>query len=102
MCLGVGDGYVVKKIEVVPGASLSLQMHKHRREHWLVVQGMAMVTVGEDIVCLAAGQSVDIPVETKHRLENKSNNLVEVIEIQMGQILDENDIVRFEDVYNRI
>lgn len=101
-CIGVGEGYIVKSICVNPGAALSLQMHNHRSEHWLVVGGCAKVTVGDKVALLEPGQSVDIPKGIRHRLENDTDEFVNVIEIQMGQILDETDIVRFGDIYNRI
>lgn len=100
--IGIGNRYIVKKISVNPKSALSLQLHHHRGEHWVIVEGKAVVTVGEDIQELTAGKSVDIPKETKHRIENKTDAPLQFIEIQMGEILDEKDIVRFEDRYNRV
>lgn len=100
-CIAVGDKYITKVINVNPHASLSLQMHDHRNEHWTVVSGKPTITVGDIVKEYTFGQSVDIPVKTKHRLENLTNEPVSVLEVQMGDILDENDITRFEDIYNR-
>ena len=100
-CIAVGDKYITKIITVNPHSSLSLQMHEHRSEHWTVVVGNPTITVGDVKKEYCFGQSVDIPVNTKHRLENLSDTFAQVIEVQMGDILDENDIIRFEDIYNR-
>ncbi len=100
--VAMGKGYVVKKIVVLPYQALSLQMHHHRGEHWLVSKGEAFVTLGEDSFSLVAGKAVDIPKKTKHQLQNLTDETLEVIEIQMGQILNEEDIIRFKDRYNRI
>ena len=100
-CIAVGDKYITKIITVNPHSSLSLQMHEHRSEHWTVVAGKPTITVRKSKKQYGFGQSVDIPVKTKHRLENLTDTVAEVIEIQMGDILDENDIIRFEDIYNR-
>ena len=101
-CIAVGDKHITKIITVNPGASLSLQMHEYRTEHWVVTKGTPSITVGNVKKVYNFGQSVDIPVKTKHRLENLTDETAEVIEIQMGDILDENDIIRFEDIYNRV
>ena len=100
--ISVGNKYVVKKITVNPHQSLSLQLHHHRGEHWIIVQGMATVTIDNTKQELALGKSVDIPKEHKHRMENLTDDPLQFIEIQMGKILDENDIVRFKDQYNRV
>ncbi|MBQ8250602.1 MAG: phosphomannose isomerase type II C-terminal cupin domain [Alphaproteobacteria bacterium] len=100
--IGVGKGYIVKKLQILPKASLSLQMHHYRAEHWVVVKGKAHVQVGEKEFDLTKGMVVDIPKKTKHQLENLSNQPLEVIEVQMGKILNEEDIVRFKDLYNRV
>ena len=100
-CMAVGDNFVVKLITVNPHASLSLQMHDFRTEHWTVVKGTPTITIGDVKKEYSFGQSVDIPAKTKHILENLTNDILEIIEIQMGDILDEKDITRFEDVYNR-
>lgn len=97
-----GAHYKIKRIEVPPGGRLSLQMHHHRSEHWVVISGTALVQVGEEEILLAANQSVDIPVTYMHRLSNPGKVPVEIIEIQSGPYLEEDDIVRFDDVYGRI
>ena len=93
--------FQVKRITVKPGASLSLQMHHHRAEHWVVVSGTAKVTVGDKILTVSENQSTYIPVGEKHRLENPGIIDLELIEIQTGPYLGEDDIVRFDDVYGR-
>ncbi len=97
-----GTRFQVKRIVVKPGASLSLQMHHHRAEHWIVVQGTARVTRGEEIIMLAENQSTYIPLGTVHRLENPGKIDLEMIEVQSGTYLGEDDIVRFEDNYGRL
>lgn len=99
--LNLGENFQVKKISVNPGASLSLQMHHHRAEHWVVVSGVAKVTCGEKIFNLIQNQSTYIPKGTKHRLENPDARILKLIEIQSGDYLGEDDIVRFEDNYGR-
>lgn len=96
-----GPGFQVKRIVVNPGAALSLQMHHHRAEHWVVVNGTAKVTRGEEVFMLEANQSTYIPPTVKHRLENPGTVPLELIEVQSGSYLGEDDIVRFEDLYNR-
>ena len=96
-----GDGFQVKQLEVKPGAKLSLQMHNRRAEHWVVVQGTARVTCGEKTFDLQVNQSTYIPVRTAHRLENPGDVPLRVIEVQSGDYLGEDDIVRFDDVYGR-
>jgi mannose-6-phosphate isomerase-like protein (cupin superfamily) len=91
----------VKRLVVKPGASLSLQMHHHRAEHWVVVRGTARVTRGEEVFLLSENQSTYIPIGEKHRLENPGTIPLEIIEVQSGSYLGEDDIVRFQDVYNR-
>lgn len=99
--LDAGDGYLVKRITVNPGASLSLQRHRRRAEHWVVVRGTARVVCGEDILTRTANQSVYIPIGTRHRLENPGETLLEIIEVQTGAYLGEDDIERLEDRYGR-
>ena len=96
-----GERFQVKRIMVKPGASLSLQMHNHRAEHWVVVKGTARVTRGEETLLLSENESVYIPIGTTHRLENPGRIDLEIIEIQSGSYLGEDDIVRFEDHYGR-
>ena len=94
-------GYKIKRIEVKPGASLSLQMHHHRSEHWIVVDGVANVVNGERALSLNANESTYIPAGNKHRLENPGVDTLVMIEVQSGHYLGEDDIVRFEDKYGR-
>lgn len=94
-------GFKIKRIEVKPGGSLSLQMHHHRSEHWVVVSGSARITNGEAQVVIGANQSTYIPAGQKHRLENPGDVPCALIEVQCGSYLGEDDIVRFEDVYGR-
>ena len=94
-------GYKIKIIEVDPGSKLSLQLHHQRSEHWVVLSGEAKITKGEEIISLKPGESIDIPKEAKHRLENPSSTPLSIIEIQNGDYLEEDDIVRFDDIYGR-
>jgi mannose-1-phosphate guanylyltransferase/mannose-6-phosphate isomerase len=96
-----GSRFQVKRLVVNPGASLSLQMHHHRAEHWVVVRGTARVTSGEKTFLLSENESTYIPIGGRHRLENPGKVPVEIIEVQSGGYLGEDDIVRFEDVYGR-
>jgi mannose-1-phosphate guanylyltransferase/mannose-6-phosphate isomerase len=99
--LALGDRFQVKRIQVNPGAALSLQSHHHRAEHWIVVQGTAKVTLGETETLVSENQSVYIPLGTKHRLENPGKVPMVLIEVQTGAYLGEDDIVRYEDGYGR-
>ncbi len=96
-----GERFQVKRITVKPGGTLSLQMHHHRAEHWIVVSGTAKVTRGEEIILLTENQSTYIPLGVVHRLENPGKMPLELIEVQSGSYLGEDDIVRFEDQYGR-
>ncbi|BCO27268.1 alginate biosynthesis protein AlgA [Rhodoferax lithotrophicus] len=96
-----GERFQVKRIVVKPGGTLSLQMHHHRAEHWIVVSGTARVTCGDKSFLLSENQSTFIPLGTTHRLENPGRVALEMIEVQSGSYLGEDDIVRFEDVYGR-
>ncbi len=96
-----GTGYKIKRIEVNPGHRLSLQMHHHRSEHWIVVSGTAKVTCGEDEKVLSSNQSTYVPQCTPHRLENPGVIKLVLIEVQNGQYLGEDDIVRYQDDYAR-
>jgi mannose-1-phosphate guanylyltransferase / mannose-6-phosphate isomerase len=96
-----GPRFQVKRLKVKPGATLSLQMHHHRAEHWVVVAGTARVTRGEEVFLLEENQSTYIPVGMKHRIENPGTMPLEIIEVQSGSYLGEDDIVRFEDRYGR-
>jgi mannose-1-phosphate guanylyltransferase len=97
-----GQRYQVKRITVKPGAKLSLQMHHHRAEHWIVVSGTARVTNGDETIVLTENQSTYIPVGRIHALENPGKIPLELIEVQSGSYLGEDDIVRFEDRYGRV
>ncbi len=97
-----GPGFKIKRIEVKPGAALSLQLHHRRSEHWIVVRGTARVTRGEREFDLPAGESTFIPVETKHRLANLSTEILAIIEVACGDYIEEDDIVRFDDRYGRV
>lgn len=96
-----GDNFQVKRIVINPGQGLSLQLHHHRSEHWVIVKGKARVTRGDEVFTLTANQSTYIPVETRHRLENIDDEPVFMIEVQCGEYLGEDDIVRFDDRYGR-
>ncbi len=96
-----GDRFQVKRIMVKPGEKLSLQMHHHRAEHWIVVSGTARVTRGDEVELLTENQSTYIPLGTRHRLENPGKVELHMIEVQSGAYLGEDDIVRFEDIYQR-
>ncbi|WP_250478095.1 MULTISPECIES: mannose-1-phosphate guanylyltransferase/mannose-6-phosphate isomerase [unclassified Caballeronia] len=97
-----GERFQVKRIVVAPGARLSLQMHHHRAEHWVVVSGTALVTRGEDQFLLSENESTFIPLGVRHRLENPGKVQLEIIEVQSGSYLGEDDIVRLDDCYGRI
>jgi mannose-1-phosphate guanylyltransferase / mannose-6-phosphate isomerase len=99
--IDAGARFQVKRIMVTPGASLSLQMHHHRAEHWVVVKGTAEVTCGDKVLLLSENQSTYIPLGQKHRLHNPGKVPLEIIEVQSGSYLGEDDIVRFEDTYGR-
>ncbi|HXZ08431.1 MAG TPA: mannose-1-phosphate guanylyltransferase/mannose-6-phosphate isomerase, partial [Paraburkholderia sp.] len=96
-----GERFQVKRIVVQPGARLSLQLHHHRAEHWTVVRGTAMVVRGEERFMLGENESTFIPLGVRHRLENPGKLPLEIIEVQSGSYLGEDDIVRFDDVYGR-
>jgi mannose-1-phosphate guanylyltransferase/mannose-1-phosphate guanylyltransferase/mannose-6-phosphate isomerase len=97
-----GERFQVKRLHLKPGASISLQKHHHRAEHWVVVRGTAQVTRGDDVITLAENQSTFIPQGVVHRLENPGRIPLEVVEVQSGSYLGEDDIVRFEDNYGRL
>ena len=100
--LDEGIGYKVKRISVNSSHKLSLQYHHHRSEHWTIVQGEATITLGEEIKKLKIDESVYIPLKEKHALANEGEDLMELIEVQVGNYLGEDDIVRLEDLYGRI
>ena len=96
-----GDHYKIKRLVINPGTKLSHQLHNHRSEHWVVVSGTARVTNGENVYDVHPNESTYIPMSTKHRLENPGKIPLQIIEVQNGEYLEEDDIVRFEDDYNR-
>ena len=99
--LDEGENFKVKRIEVLPGKRLSYQKHAQRAEHWMVVAGEARVTLDDRESTVRAGETIDIPVEAKHRVENASAEKLIFIEIQRGSYLGEDDIVRFSDDFGR-
>jgi mannose-1-phosphate guanylyltransferase/mannose-6-phosphate isomerase len=99
--LDIGDGFQVKRIVVIPGGVLSLQKHRHRSEHWIVVHGHAEVTVGKSVRTLQENESIFIPIGALHRIANRDNVQLELIEVQTGNYLGEDDIERIEDIYKR-
>src|SRR5690606_6660784 len=99
--IGMGPRFQVKRITVKPGAALSLQRHRHRAEHWVVVSGVAEVTCDDRVFELRENESTFIPLGSIHRLRNLGTEVVELIEVQSGSYLGEDDIERFEDVYGR-
>jgi mannose-1-phosphate guanylyltransferase/mannose-6-phosphate isomerase len=99
--IDAGERFQVKRIVVNPGSSLSLQMHHHRAEHWIIVKGTARITRGEEVFLLSENQSTYIPLGVTHRLENPGKFPLEMIEVQSGSYLGEDDIVRFDDTYGR-
>jgi mannose-1-phosphate guanylyltransferase/mannose-6-phosphate isomerase len=99
--LALGERFQVKRIRVKPGASLSLQSHKHRSEHWIVVEGTAKVTIDDEVKLVSEGQSIYVPLGAKHRMENPGKLPMVLIEVQIGTYLGEDDIIRYEDVYAR-
>ena len=100
--LDEGKGFKVKRITVNPSHKLSLQYHYHRSEHWTVVRGEATVTLGKKILKLLIDDSVYIPIKQTHSLLNEGAELMQIIEVQLGDYLGEDDIVRLEDIYGRV
>lgn len=99
--LDEGEGFKVKRIEVLPEKRLSYQKHNHRSEHWYVIAGMAKITLDGEYIIKNAGEAIDIPVGTAHRVENPGPEKMVFIEVQTGDYLGEDDIIRFEDDYGR-
>jgi mannose-1-phosphate guanylyltransferase/mannose-6-phosphate isomerase len=100
--LDEGEGYKVKRIDVKPGQRLSLQYHERRSEHWVVVAGRGRVTIGEETLEVEPGRRLFIPKRGPHRIENIGQEIFKVIEVQLGEYLGEDDIVRIQDDYGRI
>lgn len=97
-----GEGYLIKIIEVHPGEKLSVQSHNYRSEHWVVLEGVAQVYLEREELTLEAGQSVDIAIKQIHSLKNPTEKILKIIEVQKGEILSEEDITRYEDIYGRV
>ena len=100
--ISAGDGFLTKKIHVYPGQKLSIQSHNHRAEHWVVAYGKATVLHNDNMLELNVGECIDIGVKEKHSLQNLSQDYVEIIELQHGDLLSEDDIIRYEDMYGRV
>ena len=96
-----GENFKVKQIMINPGSSLSLQSHSKRSEHWVVIKGLASVNCGDSSYVIRQGESTFIPMGSKHRLSNKETSFLEIVEVQLGAYLEEDDIVRFDDIYGR-
>ena len=92
----------VKTIQVSPGQRLSLQSHEKRAETWVVIRGLAVVQLNDDLFSLSVGESIQIPIGAKHRLQNGGSELLEIIEVQTGTYFGEDDIIRYEDDYQRV
>lgn len=101
-CLADGEGYLTKVICVSPKQKLSIQSHNHRSEHWVVLEGHAKVVLNDKDYSLEAGQSIDIPVQAKHSLQNPYEEELKIIEVQKGDYISEDDIIRYEDIYGRV
>ena len=97
-----GEGYLTKILHVNSGQKLSVQSHNHRSEHWCVVRGTAKVILDSKEFTLKEGESLDIPLKAIHSLQNPYQDYLEVVEIQRGEILSEDDIIRYEDIYGRV
>ena len=100
--LNTGEGWLTKIISVSPKQRLSLQSHNHRSEHWVILDGIATVKTDEKEVKLQKGQSIDIPVKSKHSLANEGQNILKILEVQKGDYISEDDIIRYEDKYGRV
>lgn len=100
--IDVGQHHIVKRITIKPQGSVSLQMHNHRSEHWIIVKGIALVTVGNKVKTYSENEHIYIPIQEKHRIANNGPEPLIFIEIQTGDLLDEKDIIRFEDNYGRV
>ena len=95
------ENFLVKILIINPEGKLSLQSHEYRSEHWTVVSGNALITINDNTKELKSNESIFIPKKTKHRIENVEDKYLKIIEVQYGNILNENDIIRYEDIYNR-
>jgi mannose-1-phosphate guanylyltransferase/mannose-6-phosphate isomerase len=95
------DNFKAKRLDVLPGKRLSLQSHQHRSEHWIIVTGLAKMTVGDELVNYSQGQHIFVPQKSRHRIENIGNTLLTIVEVQLGEYFGEDDIVRYEDDFER-
>ncbi len=102
ICLNQGNGYLTKTICVAPGQKLSVQSHNFRSEHWIVLEGMALVLLNDQKQILNRGESIDIPLKAKHSLQNPYDQELKIIEVQLGTYISEDDIIRYEDCYGRV
>lgn len=101
-CMNSGDGYLTKTICVMPKQKLSIQSHNHRSEHWVVLEGTALVVLEDNEYTVKAGDSIDIPVKAKHSLQNPYDTELKIIEVQKGDYISEDDIIRYNDIYGRV
>ena len=101
-CMNGGKGYLTKTICVLPKQKLSLQSHNHRSEHWVVLEGKALVIKDGEEFYLNSGDSIDIPLQAKHSLQNPYDEELKIIEVQKGDYISEDDIIRYEDCYGRV
>lgn len=101
-CMNSGEGYLTKTICVMPKQKLSIQSHNHRSEHWVVLEGKALVILDDKEYMVEAGDSIDIPVKAKHSLQNPYDNELKIIEVQKGSYISEDDIIRYNDIYGRV
>jgi len=99
--IAAGTGYLTKVIHVNPKGKLSVQSHNHRSEHWFIVNGTAKITLDNQEIIMKSGMSLDIPIKSVHSVENPYEEELEIIEIQQGELLSEDDIIRYEDIYGR-
>ena len=100
-CMNSGEGYLTKTICVLPKQKLSIQSHNYRSEHWVVLEGRALVILNDKEYTVEAGGSIDIPVKAIHSLQNPYDNELKIIEVQMGSYISEDDIIRYNDIYGR-
>lgn len=99
--IGQGEKFLIKEITVLPSSRLSLQYHNHRKEHWVILEGEAVVTKADRTITLKEGEHIDIEIKEIHCIENKTTSNLKVLEVQRGEILKEEDIVRISDIYGR-
>ena len=100
--LSDAENFKAKRLDVLPQKKLSLQSHKLRSEHWIVVTGLARITLGDTIQDYNPGDHIFIPIQTKHRIENPGHSLLTIVEVQLGEYFGEDDIIRYEDDFGRV